>query len=192
MSQDKTVFPLISINQFPTVPAIWSSSDPGELWIWGDYFFTLQKEPCTAQQLLAKQLDKEELDSTMLYHYVMTAFYQVHKNPHGPSQRPIMVIGIEQMNNEKVIQMMGDKLDSATLNDLSASKLGPLYLGLFTGDAHHNLGKYKGELERVMTRETFFQVLAALLGLTGEPKYIGVMQEAFGHPQTGLPRKEQN
>lgn len=156
----------------------------------GDYFFTLQKEPQTMVEMLSQRMQGQGLETGMTYFYAMNVFYQLDKNPHGPSHRPIMAIGLEQTNYKKAAELMANNIDTSSLLEDIDSELGPIFLGLFTGEMRLNLGEYDGELSKEAARETFFRSLSKQLKLTGEPKYAGVMEDAFGHPETGLPAKK--
>ncbi|MDO5666668.1 MAG: hypothetical protein Q4G44_02465 [Alcaligenaceae bacterium] len=190
MSEEQAIYPLMSITKFPSAPALWSSSDPGELWIWGDYFFTLQKEPKTALDMLSQQMKGQSLETGMTYRYAMNVFYQLDKNPHGPSHRPIMAICLEQSDYDQAMKFFRDGTVTIILPENSDANLGPIFLALFTAEMRLNFGEYEGELSHEAVRDAFFQVLSKQLKLSGEPKHAGVMEDAFGHPETGLPAKK--
>ena len=175
---------LISLTEFPTMPAPWSSQDVGEAWVWGDYFATIQKEPITiAQGVKAMSGENEPMAVGIEYPYAMTVFYHKAKNPHGPSGRPIMTIGLEKANYQAVAAMMG--LDRAALAEATGSADGGLMLGMFKGASRQNLGSFDGSVTLENVRNAFFAVMAKELQLSGRPEKIGTIEAAYGHPMTG-------
>ena len=159
---------LISLTTFPTMAAPWSSQDKGETWVWGSFFGTIQKEPQSiADGITAMTGWRKPLPGSMVYHYVMTIFYNKDKNPHGPSSRPVLSIGIEQLKMEGVSMSM------------------PIMIGIFKSGSRSNLGNYNGTLNLNDVRQKFFNIWKSELRLSGEPQKIGTMMDAWGHPQTG-------
>lgn len=72
------------------------------------------------------------------------------------------------------------------------SKMGPLMIGLFTGETRLNLGDYEGDTSPQSVKRRFFEILGRQLGVSGQPKMIGDLAQAHGHPETGLPAKKKN
>lgn len=148
--------------------APWSSQDEGETWIWDKFFGTIQKLPqSVADGIMAMTGKENPLPGGMVYHYAMTIFYNKNKNPHGPSSRPVLSIGIEQL------QMEGNSMNM------------PIMIGLFKFGSRSNLGNYNGTLNKEDVRQKFFDIWKSELKLRGEPQKIGTMRDAWGHPQTG-------
>jgi len=112
----------------------------------------------------------------MTYHYAMSAFYRIDKNPNGPSHRPIMTIVLEW----------------ACWHRCSAVKLAAIWGWLFTGEIRLNLGEYEGDTSPQAVKRRFFEILGHQLGLSGQPKMIGNLAQVHGHPDTGLPAKKKN
>lgn len=186
----KRVFPLLEMTKWPTLPAPWSSADRGETWVWDDFFFTFQKDPVMISDLAVGMQGGEPPFGGMTYHYAMPVYYRLDKNPHGPSNRPIMVIALEQLDMSKLTEVFGSRVASELLQSVLGSPSAPLMIGLFTGDCRVNLGEYVGETYTAEVREHFFQVLGNHLGLKGYPREIGDLADAHGHPETGLPAKQ--
>lgn len=182
------VFPLLELTKWPTLPAPWSSVDKGETWIWGDFFLTFQKKPKSVLDVAMEMQGKQAENQAMTYHYAMSVFYRIDRNPHGPSHRPIMTIALEQAD----MGMLTKMFDSETRELLQAqagSTMGPLMIGLFSGETRSNLGAYEGEISAQAVKQKFFEILGRQLGVSGSPKMIGDMKQAYGHPETGLPAK---
>ncbi|MCM1129621.1 MAG: hypothetical protein NC211_07445 [Alistipes senegalensis] len=178
------VFPLLELTKYPTLPAPWSSADSGETWVWGNFFLTFQKNPKTVFDVTMEMQGKNDRYHGITYRYAISVFYHRNKNPHGPSGRPIMVISLEQANIGAMAGILGVQTDS--------NGMGPLMVGLFTGEARSNLGKYDGETSPQAIRQHLFGILGKQLGISGQPKIIGNLEQAYGHPETGLPAKKQN
>lgn len=180
----KPMFDLIELSKWPTLPAPWSSADLGETWIWGDFFLFFQKKPKTILEISAEMQGKKRNFTAMLYHYAMSVFYRLDRNPHGPSHRPILIASLEQANMDLLADMFG--MDDGQQQTRS-SGLGPLMLCLFTSESHLNFGKYTGDTSPQAVRQAFFELLAQELDVSSPPKMIGTMDQAYGHPETGLP-----
>jgi hypothetical protein len=180
---------LIKLSQFPTIPAPWSSSDPGEAWIWGDYVMTLQTEPLMLGVMLSKVTGKKDLAPvSMQYPYAMTVFYRKEVNPHGPSGRPILVATLERMDYDAAMKMFG--LTDGEMANGTSGNYAPVVKGLFCGGTHSNLGDYEGPISKDGAREYFMDLIRNELNPSGKPVQIGVMNDVHGHPQTGWPAKE--
>jgi hypothetical protein len=65
-------------------------------------------------------------------------------------------------------------------------------LCLFDGEFHLNFGDYEDDVAPQAVKKHFFEILGSNLGLTGQPKMIGNLAQAHGHPETGLPAKKKN
>lgn len=177
------VFPPLELTKYPTMPAPWSSADGGETWVWGDFFLTCQKKPKTVFDVTMEMQGKKDRYQGIAYHYAISVFYHRNKNPHGPSSRPVMVIALEQANIGAMAGILGVETDS--------NGMGPVMVGLFTGEARTNLGKYNDETSAQAVKQHFFGILGRQLGLAGQPKLIGNLEQAYGHPETGIPPKAQ-
>lgn len=187
----KPVFALLEMTKWPTLPAPWSSVDAGETWIWGDFFLTFQKKPKTVLDLTMEMQGKKAEYRGMTYHYAMSVFYRIDRNPHGPSHRPIMTIALEQADMGMLAKMLGSEAGEL-LQAEGGSKMGPLMIGLFTGETRLNLGDYEGDTSSQAVKRRFFEILGRQLGVSGQPKMIGDLAKAHGHPETGLPAKKKN
>jgi len=182
-----SILPLIDMTKWPSIPAPWSSTDAGETWIWGDFFITFQKRPLSALEVALKgKGEASDFSRMMTYHYAMSIFYRLDKNRCGPSLRPIMVIGLEQLD-KTFLEQTAAKQAGKTLSGDGRSKKNPVTLGVFTSDAHRNYGEYGGDLTPQAVKQAFFDTLGRLLPVSGAPKKIGTLAQAHGHPETGLP-----
>ena len=190
-SSQKSVFALLELTKWPTLPAPWSSVDSGETWIWEDYFLTFQKKPKTILDLTMEMQGKKAEHQGMTYHYAMSVFYRIDRNPHGPSHRPIMTIALEQTDMGMLAKTLGSEAGEL-LQAEGGSKMGPLMIGIFTGETRMNLGDYQGEQSPQAVKRRFFEILGRQLGVGGQPKLIGNLAQAYGHPETGLPAKKAN
>lgn len=186
-----TVFALLELTKWPTLPAPWSSVDDGETWVWGDYFLTFQKKPKTVLDLAMEMQQKRAEHRGITYHYAMSVFYRIDRNPHGPSHRPIMTVALEQADMGMLADMLGN-LAGEHIQAEVGSKMGPLMICLFVGEARLNLGEYEGDTNPQVVKRRFFEILGRQLGVSGQPKMIGDLAQAHGHPDTGLPAKKKN
>ncbi len=185
------VFALMELTKWPTLPAPWSSVDAGETWVWEDFFLTFQKKPKDILDLTMEIQRKKAEYRGMTYHYAMSVFYRIDRNPHGSSHLPIMTIALEQADMGMLAKMLGSE-DSELLQAESGNKMGPLMIGLFTGETRLNLGDYEGDTNPQEVKQRFFEILGQQLGVSGQPKMIGDLAQAHGHPETGLPAKKKN
>ena len=184
-------FPLIELTKWPTLPAPWSSTDRGETYVWGDFFLTFQKRPKTVLDLTKEMQGQKAPKSGIIYHYAITVFYRLNKNPHGPSHRPIMVVALEQANIATLEKMLG--VDVGDLSQITGKgEMGSLMIGLFSGETRINLGEYKAGVDPESIRKHFFEIIGNRLDLPGHPKIIGDLSQAHGNPETGLPAKKKN
>ena len=179
---DPKPLPLIELNTWPSMPAPWSSSDPGETWIIGDFFALLQKEPESVGAILQRHAGHGEMPTAMHYFYALTVFYRRDRNPHGPTSRPVLTLALEQSDAGLFAAQMGAPPGPATV-----SRKGPVILGAFTGEGRLNLGEYTAGLHAVDARDTLL-ARAAGFGITGTPRLVGDIQAAYGHPDTGVPK----
>jgi hypothetical protein len=177
--------PLIELTKFPTMPAPFSSIDPGEAWVWGDFVLLLQVRPKLMAHAISAMTGQQIGPVPMEYPYAVTAFYRKDRNPHGPSSRPIAVATLEQADYAAIIAQMGGSKDA--VKDLGLGESKSTVHGLFTAGAHLNFGDYNGPLTLDAARERLFDCLRSHLSLSGEPIKIGVMQDVHGHPNTGWP-----
>lgn len=185
----KSVFALLELTKWPTLPAPWSSIDAGETWVWGDFFLTFQKKPKTILDLTMEMQGKKAEFLGMTYHYAMSVFYRIDRNPHGPSQLPIMTVALEQADMGKLAKMLGSEAGEI-LQSEGGSRMGPLMIGLFAGEIRFNLGIYEGDTSPQSVKQRFFEILGRQLGVSGQPKMIGDIAQAHGHQETGLPAKK--
>lgn len=187
----KSALALLDLTKWPTLPAPWSSVDDGETWVWGDFFLTFQKKPKTVVELTMEMQGKKAEYRGITYHYAISVFYRIDRNPHGPSHSPIMTIALEQADMSMLVKMFGSE-SGELLQAEGGNKMGPLMIGLFTGETRLNLGKYEGETSPQAVKQRLFEILSQHLGVCGQPKMIGDLAQAHGHPETGLPSKKKN
>mgnify|MGYP000856313450 CR=1 FL=1 len=50
----------------------------------------------------------------------------------------------------------------------------------------------EGNTSPQTVKQKFFEILGRQLGVSGQPKMIGDLAQAHGHPETGLPAKKKN
>ena len=65
-------------------------------------------------------------------------------------------------------------------------------IGLFIGETRLNLGDYEGDTSSRAVKREFFGIIGRQLGVSGQPKMIGALAQAHGHPETELPAKKKN
>lgn len=185
----KPAFALLELTKWPTLPAPWSSVDAGETWVWGDFFLTFQKNPKTVLDLTKEMQGKKAEYRGMTYHYAMSVFYRIDRNPHGSSHRPIMTLALEQADMGMLAKMLGSEAGEL-LEAEGGSKMGPLMIGLFIGETRLNLGEYESDTSPQSVKRRFFEILGRQLEASGQPKMIGDLAQAHGNPETGLPAKK--
>lgn len=177
---------LIEMSKWPTMPVPMQSSDAGEAWAWGDYFATLQKNPKVVSQAMEAMLGKPSTTAPpMIYPYAMMVFYNKSRNPHGPSSRPVMCIGLEQANYSALSALLGEN-STKFIPDANEEK-GPLHIGVFYGGGRINHGLFDGFVTADTARSCFFEIIRSHLGLTGDPVRIGTIRDVYGHEKTGWP-----
>lgn len=180
---------LIDVAQWPSMPAPMSSTDQGEAWVWGDFFATLQKQPIDVAQALREMTgNKASIPAAMDYPFAMSVFYNLEKNPHGPSRQPILCVGLERANCG-AIEALGEALGikPEAIKGLGKDAKEKVFIGVFTGSGRANLGRYNGPLNANAARKCFFDVIRSQLGLAGNPVLIGSIEDVYGHPNTGWP-----
>ena len=190
---EKQVFDLLDMTELPTCPMPWSSTNDGETWVWGDFFFLFEKNPKPAFEKaleeLGKELEKSGQNiewSGLIFHYSMSVFYRIDRNPHGPLQKPIMSVTLEQADSNMPLEVQRG-LESETPQSRESKKEEPMKITLFSGRTERDLGEYDGDFNPVAVKRRFFEILKEELGVQGQPKMIGDLEKAFGHPETGLP-----
>lgn len=178
---------LLDLTSCPTMPAPWSSQGPGKCWIWGDYFAVFQEKPLTILETLEAMSKKAIARSGIHYDSAMFVYYRLDRNPHGPSKRPVLVMGVERANLHVAAQKLG--VDPGLIGGMGATGdgLGPPMLGLFAASGRRNLGELPQQIDDVEARAVFLSIWKRELGLAGEPESIGSMRTAWGHPKTALP-----
>lgn len=158
---EKPVFALLELKKWPTLPAPWSSVDAGETWVWGDFFLTFHKKPKAVLDLTMEMQGKKAEYRGMTYHYAMSVFYRIDRNSHGLSHRPIMTFALEQADMGMLAKMLGSEAGDL-LQAEGGSKMGPLMIGLFTGETRLNLGEYGGNISPKSVKRRFFEILGAV------------------------------
>lgn len=177
---------LIDFTAFPSMPGLFQSRGPGEAWLWGDCFAILQTNPDTVAKSMQRLLNIPDSQlPAMLYPFAMTVYYKKSKNPHGPSNRPILSVTLEQMDTSKAAAQLG--LNAAALRDmgLSGGEEAPVYSGVFAAGSRVNLGMFTQPVTVDNARKHFFSVIRDRLRLPGEPVHFGPIASVYGHPETG-------
>ncbi len=185
----KQVFDLLDMTELPTCPIPWSSTNDGETWVWGDFFFLFEKNP---KPVFEKELEKSGQNIEwygLIFHYSMSVFYRIDKNPHGPLQKPIMSVTLEQADSNMPLEVQRG-LESETHQPREPKKEEPMKITLFSGGTETDLGEYDGDFNPVAVKRRFFEILKEELGVQGQPKMIGDLIQGFGHPETGLPPRK--
>lgn len=154
-------------------------------WVWGDFIATLQKNPMLMSQGIEAMLGKPVTKApAMTYPYTMV-FYNKAKNPHGPSSRPVLCVGLEQADYSALAALMGS--NAPVSPQVKQGGKGPIMVGVFYGSGRTNRGNFDGFVTAESARECFFNVIRSQLGLIGEPVRIGAIRDIYGHPDTGWP-----
>ena len=65
-------------------------------------------KPKTILDLTMEMQQKKSEYQGITYHYAISVFYRIDKNPHGPSHRPIMTIALEQADIGMLAQMLNN------------------------------------------------------------------------------------
>lgn len=181
---------LISLTQWPSMPAPLSSTQPGETWVWGDFVLTLQTHPKKVADAMHQIAGTRQTGPSPIdYPYAVTVYYRKDRNPHGPSSRPILVVGIEKMNNAAAAAML--RAQGIDPSELGMDGDSPLVLGLFTAASRFNLGSYDGPTDIDSIRDQLFSIVGDHVHPVGEPVKIGPISAIHGHPNTGWPALQQ-
>jgi len=150
----------MSIFEWPSMPACFSSIDEGEVWDDGEYLYLFQKEPKTVLEIFYKDQHDGEITPPMLYHFAMVVLPKYITNtPEEP--RPVLVAGLEQLPQ-------GIFDEEATV-----------YLGVFFNNGRRNYGKYEGSYDPDIVRLKFFEKARELLSPMNQPVKIGTIVELF-------------
>ena len=166
------------------MPAPFSSVDPGEAWVWGDYVALMQTRPVTVTEMMVEMTGTKGMDIPAIeYPFVMTVFYRKDRNPHGPSARPILVATLEKMDYAAMAKIMTKK--GMKFNEADLPTKTPVVQGLFTGDGRFNLGEFDQILTKDTARQYFLNWMRQTLSLPGEPEKIGTLKDVYGNPKTG-------
>ena len=180
---------LIELTKWANMPAPWSSIDPGEAWVWGDYVALLQTKPILVAEMMKEMTGQKGIGAPPIqYPFAMTVFYRKDRNPHGPSSRPVLVATLECMDYAAAAKMMG--VQGLDLSGMGLTGDAPVVQGLFTAETRLNLGDFQGELNRDSARRYFLSLIKRHLSLEGEPVKIGTIADVHGHPNTGWPVQE--
>ena len=175
---------LIATTQFPTMPALLSSCEPGEAWVWGDYVLTVQVQPKTVAHSMHQLSGVQEAYIQPIgYPCAVTVYYRKDRNPHGPSSRPILVICIEKLNSHADDLMRAKGFSPPDLGP----KGRPTMIGLFSSTTRSNLGIYNGQDDISSMRDHLFSIIAERIHPDGDPVQIGAISHIHGHPSTGWP-----
>ncbi|MDR3154041.1 MAG: hypothetical protein LBW85_07185 [Deltaproteobacteria bacterium] len=175
--------PVTDTEKLAIMPAPWTGADEGETWVWGDFFMTFQTAPSTIYshflQSEGRKDDGAEADMTFLF--AMTVFWRLDINPHGPTSYPILSVALWDPDSGG----HGPKIFWP--EDENASGPRPLLVWLFDSCPQPELRSYyKVDRDAGNVKRLFFKIIGKELGVSGQPKKIGTMTEAFGHPETGL------
>ena len=182
-------YEVIELMESPSMPTPFSSTDPGEAWVWDDFVIILQTNPTILAETLSKMTNQKGINTHHLkYPYAMTVFYRKDRNPHGPSLRPILVATLEQMDYAAVAEMMD--LQDFDVNSLGMQGEAQIVQGLFTAGGHFHLGNFEGTVTLNKVRSYFLNLIKSRLSLEDEPVKIGVIANIYGHPNTGWPVRE--
>jgi hypothetical protein len=187
VGEDLAMFELLNLSELPSMPAPWSSVDDGETWIWGDYYAIFQTQPMKMKDAMHEIAGKKpDAFRGIIYHYAMMVFYRraIH-----PSARPILVVGLEQADYSARPDGINDAMWDLVRSTTDDAGLGDMMLGMFRNGAHFNLGAYEGGTTPQTVKSRFFEILEEELAVGAQPKYIGTLLDAFGHPETGVPAK---
>ena len=172
------------------MPVPWASTDEGECWIWGDYFFLVLQEPPTLDELFSST-DGNIQRGNLSYPLALVGFYKADKNPFAPTDnptgRPLIALTIEQVDFVSALSEHGLSQGLAQIPGIGTDGKGPLILGHFHNKGRDNLGPYDGSVTRDEMRKRLFDLVPAYLPVHGEPIQIGTIRDAMGHPSTGLP-----
>lgn len=164
----------ISKTEFPTSPVCYPFDDSGLIFSWGNFWLQLQKNPLPIYA-------QKTSDSPLKYLYSLSVFERRDINPKA-SLLPVAIATLEQMNvehpnNKQIVEILG--------------KNPPIMIGLFFNGHRYNCGELSVDILPESEISSFLgEVIADYINFTGEQKYIGNIEQAYGHPDTGLPKKE--
>lgn len=170
-------------------PAPWSSIDEGELWLAGNYFMTLQKFPLSALALSEEEDDipASPFSMPIVYPYALLVYHKIDRA--HPKVLPIFALTIETTNydNELSASVVSEIDQRIPIKHILDNRKPPVFFCMFEADGRYNFGKYKGGWDRNTIRDLFFAKLASFITFENPPKKLGIMADAFGNPETGVP-----
>jgi len=155
----ESIFP----EKFPTMPLPWTGDDDGELWVWHDYFMTLQHSPKTILDLASSEEFGDEIDKPN-YLYALTVFYRDAATQQTHTD-PILIFCLEQ--------------DS-------------LALSVFTSRLKANHGTLTHELTLDNVRSTLLSLMAQYINREDQPTRIGIIADAFTSSEIGIKMERLN
>lgn len=166
---DKKFAP-IEFLRFPTFPAPFAGSGPGETWRWGDYLIFLQKDAPTIIEYLNRRKGVKDAPPSRMEYPLAALVFRLPADgaPKNPGA-PIIALSLERANYAGADDIPPEILKTVADKDGK----GPIMIGVFANGSHYNFGPYFGEVNRDAARAELFKRLKDLLDLTGEPEEIG-------------------
>lgn len=178
-------FNYINYELIGTCPAPWSSQDEGELWLADDYFMTMQRFPLSWNDLVIDDEPETPFNLPIIYPYAMLVFHKIDR--HYPRPDPIIVLTLEVSDlSSELRRRVQAEMERTTPEMDCPDNWSPIFFCMFQNHRHYNFGFYDGGLEIDAVRRSFFKKLNSILYFKSQPRRAGVIQDAFGHPATGL------
>ncbi|MDE5833134.1 MAG: hypothetical protein K2H64_09160 [Desulfovibrio sp.] len=188
---DNDDLPQVNLTKLITFPAPWASVDEGKVYVTDDFILVMQKAPKTVVEEAFNWKGKEcPIDNRIYYLYSMLVFYRLDKRPYLSTASPVMAISLEYSDQSDLLEILPDD-DEYKKDLLKRNGMSELMFCAFTAKKRYNYGIYRGKLDRETLNCLFFDKLGEIIRKEIIPEKIGAIKDAFGHPKTGLPSREQ-
>jgi len=157
--------------------------------VWDDLCLSFQTEPKTIAEPTPSQQGRPPLLPPPVYYYAMAVFRRpVSGSPRLPPALVLMVT-LEPFGQACGFQW-ARPLATYTADAMTTAAegtAGPFQVGLVAADYEVTL-RYDGtDVAPHSVRDYFINVVGRQLGMAGEPRMIGSLADARGHPETGMP-----
>lgn len=179
-SKDPMTHDLISLTEHGTLPIAFSSlrvaGTAGWIYASPDFAIVIEERPLSMLQVAAMMMKDTSRppEADMKYVAAANVFYRKSRNPHGPSSRPIYVIGLEHSSFSTPYDRPG--LLARLLG--AAPRPQSVFVGLFSSRGHENFGSRPNDFTRESARDLLLDLAARQVGLSrSDFKFHGDVRE---------------
>ncbi len=162
-----------------SMPAPWSGDLPGETWISGDYY-AIVAHNCVWNLSAAEAMASKPM-TPQGFHFPH-CLHVFSKPLH--SLRPVLCVAVARVNYRNH-PLMGD-MGAGPRGDGWGAEI----LEVYTSSGRANMGEFPANFSREAARLELFTVWKTECNLANEPRFLGSIDDAWGHPETGLKSRE--